>query len=106
MPPFLFRGNRMEHFNKLSPSEAERLAILLEEMGEAQQAIGKILRHGYESTHPDGGETNREMLERELGDVHYAVVNLYVCNDINEVAVHEAAREKSENITKYLHHNE
>ena len=36
-------------FNKLSAAEAERLALLLEELGEAQQAIGKILRHGYEN---------------------------------------------------------
>ena len=42
----------MKHFNQLTPAEAERLALLLEELGEAQQAIGKILRHGYASTHP------------------------------------------------------
>lgn len=39
----------MEHFNQLSPAEAERLALLSEELGEAQQAIGKILRHGQPS---------------------------------------------------------
>lgn len=34
-------------FNQLTNAQAERLHILLEELGEAQQAIGKILRHGY-----------------------------------------------------------
>ena len=34
-------------FNELSPAEVERLAILAEEMGEAIQVIGKVLRHGY-----------------------------------------------------------
>jgi hypothetical protein len=55
----------MDHFNRLTPAEAERLALLLEELGEAQQIIGKILRHGYESYHPDDPETtNRTLLAR------------------------------------------
>jgi hypothetical protein len=36
----------MKFSNELSDAEVERLAILAEEMGEAQQCIGKILRHG------------------------------------------------------------
>lgn len=42
----------IQHFNGLTPAEAERLALLSEELGEAQQAIGKILRHGYDSSNP------------------------------------------------------
>ena len=42
--------------NGLNDAEAERLAILLEEFGEAQQAVGKILRHGYESYDPSRDE--------------------------------------------------
>lgn len=94
----------MEHFNQLLPAEAERLAILLEELGEAQQAIGKILRHGYESRHPDGGEINRETLERELGDVHHAMIRLCENKDLREEAIHEWAHKKSIKIEKYLHH--
>lgn len=67
----------MQQLNQLTPAEAERLALLAEEMGEAVQAIGKILRHGYESRHPDGGPTNREVLEREVTDVFFAA-NLLV----------------------------
>jgi hypothetical protein len=62
------------HFNGLSPAEAERLALLLEELGEAQQVIGKILRHGYESHHPENpDDSNRALLEGELGDVMAAI---------------------------------
>lgn len=57
------------HFNNLTPAEAERLAMLAEECGEVIQIIGKILRHGYDSRHPDGGMTNRELLQREVCDV-------------------------------------
>ena len=96
----------MNHFNDLTPAQAERLAILLEEMGEAQQAIGKILRHGYESRHPDGGQTNRESLERELGDVHHAIQRLCVRSDLNEKNILERSTVKGIKIGKYMHHDE
>lgn len=57
----------MKNFNGLSPAETERLALLSEEMGEVQQAIGKILRHGYESIHPDGGRRTVTILSESLG---------------------------------------
>lgn len=58
-----------EHFNKLTPAQAERLAMLIEEAGEVIQAAGKILRHGYSNYHPDTPHiTNRETLLREVTD--------------------------------------
>ena len=68
-----------DNFNGLSPAEAERLAILAEEMGETIQEIGKILRHGYESRWPDDAPTNREKLEVELGDI--ACIQQMMCNE-------------------------
>ena len=60
-----------EHFNRLTPAEAERLAMLSEECGEVVQIVGKILRHGYESHHPDSPDlSNRDLLAKELADVH------------------------------------
>lgn len=94
----------MKHFNNLDPAEAERLALLLEELGEAQQAIGKILRHGYESCHPDGGPTNRETLERELGDVRAAEAMLLEAGDLNSAQVQLCSRQKQEKVKRYLHH--
>ena len=60
----------MEHFNKLTPAEAERLAMLAEECGEVVQIVGKILRHGYDSQHPDGNTAalDRYLAERERHD--------------------------------------
>jgi NTP pyrophosphatase (non-canonical NTP hydrolase) len=60
-------------FNQLSDAQLERLYILSEELGEAQQAVGKILRHGYDSKHPETGITNKESFEHELGDVKAAI---------------------------------
>lgn len=92
------------NINRLTPAEAERLALLAEEMGEAIQVIGKILRHGYESKHPDGGPTNRESLERELGDVYAAMDLLGVSLDVDLHVIQEAADRKRERVQKYLHH--
>lgn len=94
------------HFNQLSGAEAERLALLVEEMGEAQQSIGKILRHGYESRHPDGGPTNRETLERELGDVEFAGGMLKNNQDLNSESVENFKRMKGYRVYQYLHHHE
>lgn len=94
----------MEHFNQLTPAEAERLALLLEELGEAAQAIGKILRHGYESRHPDGGPTNREALERECGDVRHAMIRLCDEGDLSRREIHERANIKAQTVLRYMHH--
>lgn len=67
------------HFNRLTPAQAERLAILMEEMAEASQVIGKILRHGFDSCHPqDKTTTNRDLLFKELTDVLVGMVMVSV----------------------------
>ena len=91
------------HFNRLTPAEAERLAVLAEGCGEVIQAVGKILRHGYESSHPDGGPTNRRTLEREIGDVLYAVDRIAL-HDLSSINIENAAAMKKQKIKPYLHH--
>ena len=62
-----------DHFNGLTPAEAERLAMLAEEEEAAKviQVVGKILRHGYASYHPDNPSlTNRVLLMNELADLN------------------------------------
>ena len=93
-------------FNELYEGEAERLALLLEEAGEVVQAVGKILRHGYESTHPDGGPTNRESLERELGDMAAAIQMMTERRDVNAAFIRQCQREKLTKVAQYLHHQD
>lgn len=96
----------MRHFNGLSPAEAERLACLAEEMGEAIQVIGKILRHGYESYHPDSPKiTNRMLLEKELGDVDMIIDFMQRKEDISQWNIAGASVEKLGKIDRYWHHN-
>jgi len=92
-------------FNKLSPAEAERLALLLEELGEAQQAIGKILRHGYDNRSPfeDDGN-NRNDLCKEIGHVYAAVHLMVKAEDISHNIILEDKGIKLIQVKKYLHH--
>lgn len=95
-----------DHFNGLTEAEQERLAILVEECGEAIQAACKILRHGYESTNPLNlaAETNRAALERELGHVGHAVRRMEKEGDVNPLALCASAASKAKGILLYLHH--
>lgn len=94
------------HFNELTPAEAERLALLLEEMGEVQQIVGKILRHGYASRNPHepNGQTNRQLLEREMGDLSHAIALLRNAGDVTSSRILEHAARKAEKVGPYLHH--
>lgn len=96
-----------DHFNQLTPAQAERLAILAEECGEVIQIIGKILRHGLDSFHPATGVVNRTLLLHEIIDVKAAMV--MVSMDLPEVMVDDALQESD--ITRaiikklsYAHH--
>lgn len=93
-------------FNGLTPAEHERLAMLAEEAAEVIQIVGKILRHGYESKHPDNmnGPTNRQMLENEIADF-YAIAG--VMEDVKDMTVEgEAVRQAIKKKRRYTHHQE
>lgn len=94
------------HFNQLTEAETERLALAAEEMAEAIHAIGKILRHGYESTNPmtPQGPTNRDWLEQEIAHVYVATRMMFDAGDIRRIAcaVHEGV--KTEMLHRHLHH--
>lgn len=93
-------------FNGLTPAEHERLAMLAEEAAEVVQIVGKILRHGYESKHPDNmnGPTNRQVLENEIADF-YAIAG--IMEDLKDVTVEgEAVRQAIKKKRRYTHHQD
>lgn len=98
-------------FNKLTPAEVERLAIMIEECGEVVQACTKILRHGYEDYNPDKKpderESNRFALARELGDVSAIAQLMASHGDFSPsmVAVHHTRKNDKLARGEYLHHN-
>lgn len=90
----------------LAPAEIERLAILAEECGEVVQAVGKVLRHGWDSQSPYGGKPNLQALERELGNVR-AIVNLMLdAGDVRLAELQAWQRRKREQMEKWTHHQE
>ncbi|WP_161556764.1 hypothetical protein [Paraburkholderia hospita] len=94
------------HFNRLNEAEHERLALLAEELAEAIHAIGKILRHGYESRNPlmPKGPTNRDWLEQEVAHVLVAARLMFDAGDIRRVACAEHEQDKQESLHRYMHH--
>jgi len=93
----------MEPFNGLTPAQVERLAVLSEELGEAQQRVGKILRHGY--TRSKKVVNNREQLEIELGDVMAAISVLVRYQDLRLGRIRDRKHHKLQTVWDYLHHN-
>lgn len=99
----------LPNHKKLTNPELERLAILTEECGEVQQIIGKILRHGYESYSPydESKTTNRELLEKELGDIKWISELMMKNKDINKDKIIKRSLDKETNINNnFLHYNE
>lgn len=96
-----------QNFNQLTPEQTERLALLAEEMGEAIQIIGKILRHGYDSYNPTihNSPTNTQFLELEMGDVIYAMGLMTAANDISLEEIEKRVEVKL-NRDNYFHHQE
>lgn len=75
----------MNNRNNLTGAQLERLSWLMEELGEAIQCIGKIMRHGYDSKDPSNPnhKGNKDDLERELSDVYAAITLLSNHGDLN-----------------------
>lgn len=92
--------------NGLTNAEIERLALLAEEMGEVVQIIGKILRHGYDSRNPlvEDSPTNREELEKEIGDVELILFMMAEEHDIDRNRVDRRRIDKGKKIVQWLHY--
>jgi NTP pyrophosphatase (non-canonical NTP hydrolase) len=94
------------NFNKLTPAEAERLALLAEECGELVLAIGKVLRHGYDSRNPHDLThiDNRYDVATECGDVLAAIQILRDSGDVSSSTVNRSHLEKLDEVWKWMHH--
>lgn len=94
----------MTQFSPLSPAEIERLAILSEELGEAQQVVGKLIRHGAVGVMGPRRWDNWADLERELGDVVFAIRLLAENGPMSARAINGWANAKRNRIDETLHY--
>lgn len=92
--------------NQLSEAQIERIAILMEECSEVIQICGKILRHGYNSYNPFDEKKiiNKSFLEKELGDVLFAIKLLETSNEIDIEVIKKRSIDKIELAKPFLHH--
>jgi NTP pyrophosphatase (non-canonical NTP hydrolase) len=82
----------------------ERLTILIEECSEVQKTACKAIRFGIDNAHPETGAINRELLERELGDLMNIISMMLKTGDIKLSKMVEASVEKEDKIAQYLKH--
>lgn len=95
-----------DHFNQLTPAQAERLAMLAEECAEVISVIGKILRHGYDSYHPNTPAiTNRDLLAHELADVD-AVLKEIKRVELKDYSCQDITGKRWQKKLRYAHHQE
>jgi hypothetical protein len=97
---------KMEHFNKLTPAQAERLAMLIEECGEVIQIAGKILRHGYQSYHPERPHvSNAQLLSQEVCDLQAVATEVIMRDTVWAFTDDEVGRAWNKKL-RYAHHQE
>lgn len=90
--------------NQLTDAQIERLTLVAEEAAEVVQAVTKILRHGWTSTHPDHpGWDNRTQLVKEIGDLRAAFTLLVQAKEVHIWEYQKFAVEKLWRVQKYLH---
>lgn len=65
----------------MTNAETERLIKLAEESSEVIHAAMKVIHHGYENSY-DNGETNRQALEREVGNL-LCILRLVLLHDLD-----------------------
>jgi NTP pyrophosphatase (non-canonical NTP hydrolase) len=79
----------------------EVMDILQVEAAEVIQAVSKVRRFGMDNAKHDTGQTNREHLEEELGDM-LAMIDILMINEmVNWGNLHKAKRAKIEKLKKW-----
>jgi NTP pyrophosphatase (non-canonical NTP hydrolase) len=85
----------------METSNNEVMDILQEEAAEVIQAVSKIRRFGMDNAKYGTGQTNKEHLEEEIGDL-LAMIDILLINDmVNWGNLHRAKRAKIEKLKKW-----
>ena len=94
--------SKINVIGKSSKQENEILNILSEESAEVVQAISKVFRFGWQSSHPSRPfHTNKMHLEEEIGDLLCMVNILFDKGIIDQDMVKIAAENKLVKLKKY-----
>jgi hypothetical protein len=89
----------------MNESDRERLTMLIEEAAEVIHIATKVLRHGWDSYHPDDpGVTNRTLLEKEIKDFDAVKMEMFRRGDILPYLGESTLRQAWEKKLRYTHH--
>ena len=91
--------NKFIKMKEINEANREILLITQEECAEVTQAISKVFRFGMDDTH--NGETNREHLEEEIGDLLCMIDLMIDSGMVSESAVMTAKHEKLAKLTTW-----
>jgi len=83
----------------MNDKQKEILRITQEECAEVIQAISKIFRFGIDEVYQ--GQTNRQRLEAELGDLQCMISLLKETNLVNEFAVYKEEMNKRNRLIEW-----
>lgn len=91
--------------NQMTEAERERLEMLAEEAAEVIQAVTKILRHGYDSYHPDDPfMTNWKLLHEEILDVSAILGEMNRRGDLNFQATEQEVEDRWNKKLRWTNH--
>jgi len=83
----------------MNEKQKEILRITQEECAEVIQAISKIFRFGIDEMFD--GQTNRQRLQAELGDLQCMISLLKETDVVNDFGVHREEMNKRNRLTKW-----
>lgn len=87
--------------NVLNDKQREVLYITQEECAEVTQAISKIFRFGFDARYPVDGNSNRERLTEEVGDL-VAMIRLLIDFDVIDMeGLEQAAEDKMKKLKRW-----
>ena len=78
--------------------DEELMTILMEECAEVQQIASKVMRFGWDSVHPEGGDDNRTRLAKEIGDLTQMIDILHEYDIISYVEIEEYSSKKRDKL--------
>ena len=100
----LAERERLIKLNEELSETIERMGLLIQAMGKANQAVCKALLHGYNATFEDITYDNRDDIMRELGDVEAILELMIKRGDLNRETIANYRDDKSSKLSRYLKH--
>ncbi len=92
----------MEHINKLTQAEAERLTLIIGQLGDVQKIIGNIFLYGYDVIPPGEKKTNREILTYQVALLQCSFGILIGSKDVSQTSMEKVMDDSMATVLGWL----